>query len=388
MILFNSYFILSIQSIVKLISTRSYSIYLFHFPGAFFVKTLSLNIFNIFIILFFVLILAEIFYRIVDSPIQKKRLNFSSIKKLLFFFILIFISIILYKIKFNNNYLFLKNYNLANFQNERLAKSNIVVIGDSHVAHAKLLLDKLNLPIKYEGINCLPVPNTTNIYSVTNFSEKNEKCIVQNSGWNEKYDEYKFIVLQGRWSYPFLGKFDKKKYLNMWTDETRLVGSASDKFTEITIQQSKIIFENEMEDLARYILKNDKILLIFGEVPPLGRTPTGCERLISKLQKICEKDFYTKKAALEQLKYTSNFFLLLEKKYHGHVFFIDVSKDFCPTQFDKETKFCINNINNIFLYRDDNHLNINNILLIKEKFYNQMKNSLFKLEYILKDLNY
>jgi hypothetical protein len=188
LIFFNNYFILSIQSIVKLISTRSYSIYLFYFPGAFFVKTLSLNIFNIFIILFFFLILAEFFYRIVDSPIQKKRLNLSSIKKLLFFSILIFISIILYKIKFNNNYLFLKNYNLADFQNERLTKSNIVVIDDSHVAHAELLLDKLNLPIKYEGINCLPLPNTTNIYSITNFSEKNEKRIVQNSGWNEKYD--------------------------------------------------------------------------------------------------------------------------------------------------------------------------------------------------------
>jgi hypothetical protein len=120
-------------------------------------------------------------------------------------------------------------------------------------------------------------------------------------------------VLQGRWCYPFLGKFDKKKYLNMWTDETRLVDSASDKFTEITIQQSKIIFENEMENLAKHILKNDKILLIFCEIPPLGRTSTGCERLISKLQKICEKDFYTKMSALERLKYTSNFFLLLKK---------------------------------------------------------------------------
>jgi peptidoglycan/LPS O-acetylase OafA/YrhL len=387
LLLFNNYLFLKIQSIVTLISTRSYSIYLFHFPGAFFVKTLSLNTFSILIILFFVLILAELFYRIVDFPIQKKRLNFSSIKKFLFFNILIFIFIILYKITFNNDYLFLKNYNLTDSQNERLTKSNIVVIGDSHMVHAKLLLDKLNLPIKYEGINCLPVPNTTNIYSATNFSEKNEKCVVQNSGWNEKYAEYKFLILQGRWSYPFLGKFNKKNIFNMWTDETRLVGSASDKFTEITMQQSKVIFENEMENLAKYILKNDKILLIFGEVPPLGRTPTGCERLISKLQKICEKDFYTKMSALEQLKYTSNFFLSLEKKYHGHLFFIDVSKDFCPTQFDKEIKSCINNINNVFLYRDDNHLDINNILLIKDKFYNQMTNSLFKLENIFKDFN-
>ena len=77
----------------------------------------------------------------------------------------------------------------------------------------------------------------------------------------------------------------------------------------------------------------------------------------------------------------------MEKKYHGHLFFIDVSKDFCPTQFDKEIKSCINNINNVFLYRDDNHLDINNILLIKDKFYNQMTNSLFKLENIFKDLN-
>jgi hypothetical protein len=77
----------------------------------------------------------------------------------------------------------------------------------------------------------------------------------------------------------------------MWADETRLVDSASDKFTEITMQQLKVIFDNDMENLAKYILKNDKILLIFGKVPPLGRTPTGCERLISKLQEICEKYF-------------------------------------------------------------------------------------------------
>ena len=108
------------------------------------------------------------------------------------------------------------------------------------------------------------------------------------------------------------------------------------------------------------------MLILFGEVPPLGATPTGCERLSDLFKHFCNRHYFTRNEALQKLKYTADFFAKLSQKYHGNVVYVDVADAFCP----RSKNYCLNTNEDVFLYIDDNHLN-HDMLSSMEKFFDQ-----------------
>ena len=173
------------------VALRSYSIYLLHYPFAFFSKTIGLKFLETLPMLASSLLVAEVFYRFVDLKVLRKTLGIGVLKWCLL--VSVFgTSFVIAVTTFGDNEKFSGKAD-DNFSIQEEVR--IVALGDSHLPHAKLFLDKLGLPVDYVPVNCLPVPNTTHTYAVTYFSRKNQKCVEQNSMWDEKYSAYDFVLL-------------------------------------------------------------------------------------------------------------------------------------------------------------------------------------------------
>ena len=358
---------------LSMLASRSYSIYLVHYPFAFFAKTLALDALEKFLIVALSLLFSEIFYRLVDRKVMDRGFDISVSKLLLILGVFGVYFILTLTLTDEKNLPSAKVDN--NYGNRESVR--IVALGDSHISHARLFLDEIDIAVDYVPVNCLPVPNTTHIYAVTDFSQKNEKCVDQNRMWDEKYHSYDFILLAARWSHPFIGEIDANRVFNQWSYETRLISSNSTFFKDTNISESKRIFEIEMELLAQKIVKQGKTLILFGEVPPLGATPTGCERLNDFFKDHCNRNYFTSVEALNRLSYTSEFFEKLSQKYGDNVIYLDVAKVFCAGS----RNFCMNWSGSTFLYSDDNHLNFE-VLIDNKKFFEQTKNIVQVLKHI------
>ncbi len=357
------------------VASRSYSIYLIHYPYAFFSKTLALSVYEIFLVVVLSLISAEIFYRLVDLKVQNKVFNVKSLKWPVSLSITA-LSAMLIIWPLNN----VVSSEELNASDSGVKEVNMLALGDSHLPHAQLFLEEIDVSVDYADVNCLPVPNTTHVYAVTDFSQKNHKCSAQNALWGEKYSDYDVILLAARWSYPFIGEVNKSKVLNQWTYETRLVRSDMEAAQIISIEESKRIFEAEMHLLASQMAERGQVLILFGEVPPLGSTPTGCERLTSFFSRFCNRHFFTKSEALITLSYTTDFFIELASTYSDNVVYIDLANSFCP----KTAAFCINQLGDFFIYSDDNHLNYQKLLGNKD-FFDQAKDVKGALRLVLEE---
>jgi peptidoglycan/LPS O-acetylase OafA/YrhL len=359
---------------VSAVALRSYSIYLIHYPYAFFSKTLSLSTYETLLIVVLNLISAEIFYKFIDLKVQSKMFDIKLLRWPLILGIST-ISVMLLVWLLGDKKPPLEKLDI----NQPSAdETKIVALGDSHLPHAQLFLKEIGLSVDYVSVNCLPVPNTTHIYAVTGFSQKNEKCLAQNDLWEEKYADYDFILLAARWSHPFIGEIDKKRVLNQWSYETRLIRKDAEAFESTTVEESKRIFEAEMDLLASQVVARGQVLILFGEAPPLGATPTGCERLIDLFSLLCDRHFFNRDEALAKLNYTAEFFLELESKYRGNVIYIDVANNFCP---DLES-YCISRSGEFFIYSDDNHLNYQK-LTGRKYFFDQVKGIKEELRFAL-----
>ena len=319
------------------------------------------------------MLVAEFFYKFVDYKVITKGLDLSVLRWCLILsvlgssFALTFFSTsdkVVSSIKVDSSYPIKE-------------KPRVIALGDSHLPHAKLFLDKLAVPVNYVSVNCLPIPDTTHIYAATSFSQKNNKCIKQNSMWDDKYSTYDVVLLAARWSHPFIGRIDEKRVLNQWSYETRLVRANDYAPKSTTLEDSKVIFETEMDSLSAKIAERGKRLVLFGEVPPLGATPTGCERLNNIFVQFCSRHYFKREEALQKLSYTSQVFFKLSQKYHGNVIYIDVSNSFCP----QSQTSCLQRIEDVFLYNDDNHLNYK-VLKDNKEFFSQTKSVLTTLTHI------
>ena len=132
-----------------------------------------------------------------------------------------------------------------------------------------------------------------------------------------------------------------------------------------------------MESLAAEIVTNGAVLILFGEVPLLGATPTGCERLSNLFVPFCNRHYFKRSEALNKLNYTSEVFLKLSQKYRDNVVYIDVPNAFCP----RSKNYCLNTIGDLFLYIDDNHLNYDS-LGGRKKFFDKTKSILASLKLV------
>ena len=165
-----------------------------------------------------------------------------------------------------------------------------------------------------------------------------------------------------------MGEIDKEKTLNQWTYETRLVHKDSINLDQTSIDDSKRYFEEEMNRFAGLLSNLGRKLIIFGEVPPLGATPTGCERLRYFLSDFCSKDYFERTTIIDLVSYTNRFFESLENKFPETVTYINTSSSFC----NSNGSYCLQFIDGDLIYRDDNHLNTN-FLRSSESFFNSMK---------------
>ena len=237
------------------VALRSYSIYLVHYPFAFYSKTLGLSILETLPMIASSMLVAEFFYKFVDYKVITKGLDLSVLRWCLILsvlgssFALTFFSTsdkVVSSIKVDSSYPIKE-------------KPRVIALGDSHLPHAKLFLDKLAVPVNYVSVNCLPIPDTTHIYAATSFSQKNNKCIKQNSMWDDKYSTYDVVLLAARWSHPFIGRIDEKRVLNQWSYETRLVRANDYAPKSTTLEDSKVIFETEMDSLSAKIAERGSV---------------------------------------------------------------------------------------------------------------------------------
>ena len=208
--------ILSNRSIV-FFGLISYSLYLFHFPVFAFARYLNLLNNNLFILIFFVILISSLSYYFIERPFRNKKII--SFRKLSISLIITIMGLIFFnsyviykdgiKERFPKIFHNLKTKEKINF-NKQGIKGNVVLIGDSHsdaiVYHLneKLIKESFNLS---RFITRLYVKNLNQYNYLTN--QINESFI----NGNLKIEEYinkennLIVVLHQRWTLSILSTY-------------------------------------------------------------------------------------------------------------------------------------------------------------------------------------
>ena len=356
--------ILSNRSIV-FFGLISYSLYLFHFPVFAFARYLNLLDNNLFILIFFVILISSLSYYFIERPFRNKKII--SFRKLSISLIITIMGLI-----FFNSYVIYKEgikerfpkifHNLEykekiNF-NKQGTKGNVVLIGDSHsdaIAYhlnEKLIKESFNLS---RFITRLYVKNLNQYNYLTN--QINESFI----NGNLKIEEYinkennLIVVFHQRWTFSILGTFfDNEEGITEYDNESEKYAVKIKPTSENINEQQRIILVRKsiVSSINSILEKNHKVILVY----PVPENAFDVPRSIyNKLNKT-NINVPILSTSYDVYKKRNKFiFETLDSIQNDNIYRVYPHKHFCDNQIKNR---CVSNSKDKIYYFNDDHLSL------------------------------
>ena len=356
--------ILSNRSIV-FFGLISYSLYLFHFPVFAFARYLNLLDNNLFILIFFVILISSLSYYFIERPFRNKKII--SFRKLSISLIITIMGLI-----FFNSYVIYKDgikerfpkifHNLEykekiNF-NKQGTKGNVVLIGDSHsdaIAYhlnEELIKESFNLS---RFITRLYVKNLNQYNYLTN--QINESFINRNLKIEEYINKENnlIVVFHQRWTFSILGTFfDNEEGITEYDNESEKYAVKIKPTSENINEQQRIILVRKsiVSSINSILEKNHKVILVY----PVPENAFDVPRSIyNKLNKTninvpilsTSYDVYKKRNKLV--------FETLDSIQNDNIYRVYPHKHFCDNQIKNR---CVSNSKDKIYYFNDDHLSL------------------------------
>lgn len=349
------------------LSTRSYSIYLVHWPIIVFYSFLSMSLislFDVIFLLFLIICMSELLYRNVEL---RFRYDYSlSCTKLFCSAALLFsVSICIFFLdglpfrvseKKQTILNYSKEYKEAIIKDSLPIKGRIALVGESHSTHFINMFRNFFNPLGYSVVNitssgCLPVPNTFVVNSSNGFSIDKQQAMCRAYTQKKLIDltvEYDAIILSSRWSLYF-GARPESNEGNV-AKEYYLVDDFIVTNRDFSSLLSRNLFEKNMLNWIKNLEDSNYPILLVGEVPPLGVDLTKC--ISSPILNINECLPVFNYSDVEKILKPNELFFKAMAQDFDHVHFISPFNLLCSNSI------CPLFINDIYLYRDDDHLNM------------------------------
>ena len=356
--------ILSNRSIV-FFGLISYSLYLFHFPVFAFARYLNLLNNNLFILIFFVILISSLSYYFIERPFRNKKII--SFRKLSISLIITIMGLI-----FFNSYVIYKDgikerfpkifHNLEykekiNF-NKQGTKRNVVLIGDSHsdaIAYhlnEKLIKESFNLS---RFITRLYVKNLNQYNYLTN--QINESFI----NGNLKIEEYinkennLIVVLHQRWTLSILSTyFDNEEGITEYDNESENLFDKIKPTSENINEQQRIILVRKsiVSSINSILEKNHKVILVY----PVPENAFDVPRLIHNKLNKTNINVPILSTSYDVYKKRNKFiFETLDSIQNDNIYRVYPHKHFCDNQIKNR---CVSNSKDKIYYFNDDHLSL------------------------------
>ena len=356
--------ILSNRSIV-FFGLISYSLYLFHFPVLAFARYLNLLDNNLFILIFFVILISSLSYYFIERPLRNKKII--SFRKLSISLIITIMGLIFFnsyviykdgiKERFPKIFHNLKTKEKINF-NKQGIKGNVVLIGDSHsdaIAYhlnEKLIKESFNLS---RFITRLYVKNLNQYNYLTN--QINESFI----NGNLKIEEYinkennLIVVLHQRWTLSILSTyFDNEEGITEYDNESENLFDKIKPTSENINEQQRIILVRKsiVSSINSILEKNHKVILVY----PVPENAFDVPRLIHNKLNKTNINVPILSTSYDVYKKRNKFiFETLDSIQNDNIYRVYPHKHFCDNQIKNR---CVSNSKDKIYYFNDDHLSL------------------------------
>ena len=356
--------ILSNRSIV-FFGLISYSLYLFHFPVFAFARYLNLLDNNLFILIFFVILISSLSYYFIERPFRNKKII--SFRKLSISLIITIMGLIFFnsyviykdgiKERFPKIFHNLKTKEKINF-NKQGIKGNVVLIGDSHsdaIAYhlnEKLIKESFNLS---RFITRLYVKNLNQYNYLTN--QINESFI----NGNLKIEEYinkennLIVVLHQRWTLSILSTyFDNEEGITEYDNESENLFDKIKPTSENINEQQRIILVRKsiVSSINSILEKNHKVILVY----PVPENAFDVPRLIHNKLNKTNINVPILSTSYDVYKKRNKFiFETLDSIQNDNIYRVYPHKHFCDNQIKNR---CVSNSKDKIYYFNDDHLSL------------------------------
>jgi peptidoglycan/LPS O-acetylase OafA/YrhL len=370
------------NKILVFIGKISYSLYLWHWIGVVITKYYvhDGNIFLDHIHIVISIILSVLSYKYIETPFRKyskdRKEQLKSLSRFLYIIIsLVLISITLYYTrgysfayikhqqylshKESVNPLFKRchdDYHVqfekkCEFGKPREKEFKAFLVGDSHASHYVGFSDELlnNLNIKGYAAGAGHCFLGTNTYSMElrskGFHSEHNYCKSILRLFNEKIQKDSGVDL-----------FIIAERFELYTNEKRedegyqhAIVTKDNKNTDIKTIKKQVT--SSFEDMIIKLVNNNKKILLMGQVPNIGKyLNMHCVKHAAK-DKSFDKCGRTKDSWEERYAFSRNYLIYLKNKYPKNVYL------FLPDKFLCNNKRCTVVLDDILLYKDDDHLN-------------------------------
>ncbi len=247
------------------------------------------------------------------------------------------------------------------FGDETKKSEEVILVGDSHVNNFLFGLSDLFEKIGLKGVyklnaGCPPIRGVKIMHEAVPLWQA--FCAANNKSWFKYAQEerIKLVVLAGRWAW-----YTSSNYLGSTGSMPQIFLALSPE-DERNDQRSKLLFETKMESTIEQLVKKNKKILIFGQVPDIGFDVKRClftPKLLHLEYSGCSPVSVSE--SMENIAFTNKILNQIAMKYPENVLFLDSSLAFCDDE-------CIYIKDDIPLYRDSNHLTFSGSVYIVQKF--------------------
>ncbi len=356
---------------VSWLGSRSYSLYLIHWPLWFFFfyyfqSALSLDI-KLFLFVFLAL-LSELLYRFVETKFRYSK--GISVERLLTLTVAISIlGLLLYffngfpeRVEDKKNRIVDYATKYKDAINPNLNDANIgklLLVGESHSTHFVNLLrgyyNKKGYLVDNVAVSgCVPVVDTFVVNSVNDYEvdKRQDNCKRFNRfKLRSLLKEYDGVILSARWS---LYTEDSISSFESLEERTfRLVDLSFNGKEGLSSEKSQSVFELAMRNWVEELSSIKKPVLLMGQVPPLGIDLRDCIGAPWKSITDCEP-MLKRTVIKDRFRTHMELFYRLDLLYPS-VVFADSFSLLCGSNSILK---CPLFIEDVFLYRDDDHINM------------------------------
>jgi len=362
--------ILSNRSIV-FFGLISYSLYLFHFPVFAFARYLDLLDNNLFILIFFVILISSLSYYFIERPFRNKK--FISFHKLSFSLIITIIGLISF-----NSYVIYKdglkerlpkilqqlNYDAKVNFNTQGTKGNLVLIGDSHSGAIEY---HLNEELIKESFNLTRFSTELYVNNLNQYDYKTNRKHDHFSNKNLKIKEYLnkeknlIVVFHHRWSERILStRFDNEEGIAEYDTELKKYTDKIKPTSRNINEQQRInlIRENIVSSISSTLEKNHRVILVY----PVPESAFDVPRLIYNKSinffgsNVKDDDIPILSTSYDIYKKRNKLiFETLDSIQNDNIYRVYPHKHFCDNQIKNR---CVTNSKDTLYYYDDDHLSL------------------------------
>lgn len=226
----------------------------------------------------------------------------------------------------------------------------ILLIGDSHANHYAPMLSAY---LKERGFNlvrpkgrCFPLPNVRRYVD----GRLMEECVSYADSIIQKIrsGEYQGVVVAARWSTSLFGQLDPREA----GGAGRTFFITDDQSKEKSPAESVEVFKRGVDRLLVTTSEEKLPVMLMGQFPPMGGSILGC--IVRRGPSKC-RPYFTKKQAADRVREANAVFRKAEERYRRLVHFFNPFHLFCAMM---PQNYCPYVYGDVFLYHDDDHLNV------------------------------